>query len=698
MFNARRLSICLLSSFSLSTSLFAQEQRNTAGAKSSPAITASTVREKVRFSSLAGATQLRVQIISPAGDTIFDSSWKDGNVLDWPMESPGQPLANGSYRCVVTVKDIEGQVTQKEANLKAQGGQVSIEQRGDADGLTVHGADGIGPKITLLAHDGVNGSVVSTSGDLSFRFGDFLAAKDNERMRLTAEGNLGIGTGNPLATLDVNGLIRTSKGIMFADGTILTTAAGGQAVIDEGGLVRRHASSPGTAKNGGNEPRQSANPRVPLVPPRTAPEPEKPAASLIPRTNAGPAYQFRTLATGLQVGAPGSLPYRLDATGDVNTGTQFDIGGSRVLLCTPNTSSTAYENTYLGLQAGSNDTGSRNSFIGALAGVSNAAGANNTFVGAEAGIHSQSANDNVALGMQAGLNLSTGFGNTFIGSSAGTNTGAENGNTFLGYKANAVSYLANVTAIGAVAYATQNNTVVLGSIAGVNGAGATASVGIATSTPNQYLSVGGGITVDANGTNNGSVSNSVLAFGAAPSNGISGEAIASQRGATGGNQYGLDFYTLFAKRMSISNSGNVSVYGTLSKGAGSFKIDHPLDPENKYLYHSFVESPDMMNIYNGNVVLDDRGEAVVQLPDWFEALNQDFRYQVTCLHGYAPVYIDEEIDGNQFKIAGGKPGLKVSWQVTGVRHDAFANAHRIRVEEDKPAGERGTLLYPAAQR
>ena len=146
--------------------------------------------------------------------------------------------------------------------------------------------------------------------------------------------------------------------------------------------------------------------------------------------------------------------------------------------------------------------------------------------------------------------------------------------------------------------------------------------------------------------------------------------------------------------MSIGNNGNVSVVGNLTKGSGSFKIDHPLDPQNKYHYHSFVESPDMMNIYNGNAILDDQGEAVVQLPDWFEALNQDFRYQLTCLHGFAPVYIDEEISGNRFKIAGGKPGMKISWQVTGVRHDPYANAHRIVVEEEKPAEERGTYLHP----
>ena len=142
--------------------------------------------------------------------------------------------------------------------------------------------------------------------------------------------------------------------------------------------------------------------------------------------------------------------------------------------------------------------------------------------------------------------------------------------------------------------------------------------------------------------------------------------------------------------------GDVHVTGTLSKGAGAFKIDHPLDPENKYLYHSFVESPDMMNIYNGNVILDDQGEAVVELPDWFAALNQDFRYQLTCIGGFAQIYIAEEISSNRFKIAGGNPGMKVSWQITGIRKDAYAEAHRIPVEEDKKGEERGTYLHPEA--
>ncbi len=141
--------------------------------------------------------------------------------------------------------------------------------------------------------------------------------------------------------------------------------------------------------------------------------------------------------------------------------------------------------------------------------------------------------------------------------------------------------------------------------------------------------------------------------------------------------------------------GSVDVFGTLYKSAGSFKIDHPLDPQNKYLYHSFVESPDMMNVYNGNVVLDVNGEAWVEMPEWFEALNKDYRYQLTAIGAPGPnLHIAKKFTGNRFQIAGGTPGMEVSWQVTGIRNDPYAQQNRIPVEQDKYENERGTYLHP----
>jgi hypothetical protein len=140
--------------------------------------------------------------------------------------------------------------------------------------------------------------------------------------------------------------------------------------------------------------------------------------------------------------------------------------------------------------------------------------------------------------------------------------------------------------------------------------------------------------------------------------------------------------------------GRVHITGTLSKGSGSFKIDHPLDPENKYLYHSFVESPDMKNIYDGIVTTDAAAEATVELPAWFEALNRDFRYQLTVIGQFAQAIVAREVKDNRFAIRTSLPNIKVSWQLTGIRKDALAEEHRIPVEEDKPENERGKYLYP----
>src|SRR5215213_8141479 len=125
------------------------------------------------------------------------------------------------------------------------------------------------------------------------------------------------------------------------------------------------------------------------------------------------------------------------------------------------------------------------------------------------------------------------------------------------------------------------------------------------------------------------------------------------------NSYGVYAVSYSEKNIAALLAGNVTVTGNLEKAGGSFKIDHPLDPANKYLYHSFVESPDMKNVYDGVVVLDNKGEAEIDLPDWFSALNKDFRYQLTA-----------------------------------IRQDPWANANPIEVEEDKPDKERGYYLHP----
>jgi len=183
-------------------------------------------------------------------------------------------------------------------------------------------------------------------------------------------------------------------------------------------------------------------------------------------------------------------------------------------------------------------------------------------------------------------------------------------------------------------------------------------------------------------------------------------------GVVGGSSNSAGLYGESTNDYAAVLNGKVKITGNLEKAGGSFKIDHPLDPTNKYLCHSFVESPDMKNVYDGVVVLDNKGKAEIDLPDWFGILNKDFRYQLTAIGAPGPnLYIAEEISdatttsnygsknsnkkkNSRFKIAGGASGMKVSWQVTGIRKDPWANANRIQVEEDKPDKERGYYLHP----
>lgn len=129
---------------------------------------------------------------------------------------------------------------------------------------------------------------------------------------------------------------------------------------------------------------------------------------------------------------------------------------------------------------------------------------------------------------------------------------------------------------------------------------------------------------------------------------------------------------------------NVVINGSLQvNGPKMFRIDHPLDPENKYLVHSCVESPDMMNIYNGNVITDAKGFAHIVLPEYFEALNKDFRYQLTCVGQFAQAIVLEKIKDNRFTIQTDKPEVEVSWQVTGIRNDPVALNSGYVVEVEK---------------
>jgi hypothetical protein len=221
-----------------------------------------------------------------------------------------------------------------------------------------------------------------------------------------------------------------------------------------------------------------------------------------------------------------------------------------------------------------------------------------------------------------------------------------------------------------------------------------AQLGVISSTNAPAIYAQGGAAASGSGQNGGDGIDAIGSTG--DGDGDSGEGIV----ATGGP--GLSDGIVASAGSSTGDfgpyagyfTGDIAVNGSVDSNSVRTQMDHPLDPANKYLIHASVESSEMKNMYDGTVTSDASGEAVVELPDWFEALNRDFRYQLTVIGQFAQAIVSSEIANHQFTIKTDKPGVKVSWQVTGVRQDAYAKAHPVSVEALKPGREAGHYLHP----
>ena len=212
-------------------------------------------------------------------------------------------------------------------------------------------------------------------------------------------------------------------------------------------------------------------------------------------------------------------------------------------------------------------------------------------------------------------------------------------------------------------------------------AGNSGNVGIGTASPSHKLEV---LTTNT-GSNNTAIDGSSTGSSNTNNFGVSGYAQGGSLnvglyGEAGGNT-GTKFAGYFFGDVFVI--GNVQATGAISGSAKNFKIDHPLDPKNKDLVFTSIESNEMLNIFSGNASTDANGYATVTLPEYFEASNKDFRYQLTVIGSFAQAIISEKLTGNKFVIQTNQPNIEVSWQVTGVRADKWANENRIEAEHSR---------------
>jgi hypothetical protein len=506
----------------------------------------------------------------------------------------------------------------------------------------------------------------------------------------TANTNVGIGTPTPQSTLDVHGTGNFTGAVNF--GSPVTFASG--QTFPGTGTITGITTASGSGLSGG-----ATSGTVTLsVPP--AGITNAMLANSYAQLNAANTFLTSQTVDG-NLTATGTVTGSTVTGGVVNATTGiFDINGIPFAF-----GSFAKDNAFLGFAGNSTTTGTGNTATGYGALSFNNIGTDNTASGYGALTDNTTGSSNTASGEEALYNNCSasspcssmqGFGNTATGNYALYSNTTGSYNTALGYGAgSSPGTVSNSTAIGAYAEVTISNAMVLGSINNTNGATADTFVGIGTTAPTNLLTLVGDIT---------SVADTPLAITSASPDGTWIQLANTSTGGTtweiisagpgDGEGAGNMVFTNLTGANTVVIDGNLQVNGNLAKSTGSFQIDHPLDPANKYLYHSFVESPDMMNVYNGNVITNQRGVATVVLPDYFEALNRDFRYQLTVIGQFAQAIVAQEISANRFTIKTSKPGVKVSWQVTGIRHDAYADAHPIEVEVKKPPQEQGRYMHP----
>ena len=214
------------------------------------------------------------------------------------------------------------------------------------------------------------------------------------------------------------------------------------------------------------------------------------------------ANQYLTAASGattfIQNGTTQQTGgFNLNGTGTANVfnaATQFNINGNRIL------SAGGGDNIFAGFQAGQNNTsGASNAFFGVLAGSANTTGNFNSFFGKLAGSSNSSGGGNSFFGASSGQYNTIGGNNAFFGDSSGLSNIVGSGNTLLGVGANVIDInQTNATAIGFRAAVGQSNSLVLGSINGVNNSLADTNVGIGTITPTQRLQVVGNAIFSGN--------------------------------------------------------------------------------------------------------------------------------------------------------------------------------------------------------
>lgn len=552
----------------LLSSLAAAVGQDKPGNSRSPAqvVTAVASGEQVRITAPASVVQMHVEVYATSGKKLFDNEIRGGNVFDWHLQDgQAERLPAGDYICVVTVKNTAGKLSQRLGTVTVADKDSSVGPASAAS-LSPLQSQAVGPveedsswtivgsnenqTATVIAHDGSDGQVTRGRGALSFRLGDFFSGHDQEQMRLTEEGNLGIGTSKPEKKLDVAGDIRAtgtvqaSKGITFADGTLQTTGLSGR--LDANGNVIPNVSGTGTqdqlskwTDNGGTLGNSiiteapggfigisNAAPQAKLVVDASSGAELRfdkgisgitPVLSVISQpgsTSAGGASILGAGSGGSSFVFSDNLPFFLVKDTKANV-LNNNLGNGTVLFTLLPSGRVGIGNTSPQSPldvAGTINTSAQYNIGGnrvlSVTGGASSFQTSNTFAGVDAGLNNQATNtDGIAnsfFGGQAGASNTTGRENSFFGEGAGIQNVSGIGNSAFGRIAALSLHTGNFNsffgdAAGAALYSGNNNTYIGALTNGSDGLESATAIGANARVTQSYSLVLGSINSVTNG-------------------------------------------------------------------------------------------------------------------------------------------------------------------------------------------------------
>ena len=708
-----------------------------------PSINTTVYADKTRFESQEENTEFRVEVFKSSGEKMFDSGFMAGRTLDWNMQDQqGEPVADGVYDYVVTIKNRHG----KERAIQSR--QLAIFREGqDLENaptfVQLAAAPGAGGGSGNLTGSGTAGQI--TKWTSATTLGDSVITESS--------GKVGVGTTNPISLLHIIGShpatstlagTNATEGLRLSGGKGGDTSGSGQTAGIGAGVVLQAGDGgdalSGTSGRGGSVTIQpgaagvgalnGAFGQVILAPGggnvgigTTNAASKLTVAGMIETTLGGLRFPDGTLQTTAATSGLASVFHDVTLAGNGTSGTPLGVANGGI------------GNAQLG--NGGVTAPKLNTFAAPSAGQVLGFDGNGLVWQAQAGFNgvttdlTLSGNGTNGLPLRVAVPLSLSGAVATTGSILNiTNTGNGGGGIEThGNNGEGLSGIAGfgIRATGGTGYPGGAGVVAQGGngIHPILNGGAPGGDGVTALGGNSTILDGGnGVFAKGGSSATWNPGTGVRALGGDSTNGGPGTfggsgvigrggSVGSGIGGVGGGFGGGDSNSGYGGTGIVANggtgpagngqaaifSGNVEVAGDFNVTGGgtkNFKIDHPLDPENKYLYHAAIESSEVLNIYSGNVTTDNNGQAVIALPNWFEAINQDLRYQLTVIGTFAQAIVGEKVKNNRFIIKTNAANVEVSWQVTGVRSDAAMHNHPFKVEQDKPERERGHYLSPDA--